>query len=266
MLAELLTELLTFSTLSFSRIQIIPTTLLMGFVLFSLRSRIKRKNAPLKNDERILFLFSGILTIIYILAPFRLGEGSYFNDRFPWVILLLISPAIITESAILSRLLVSAACLSLFINGYVFNIESNKVDTFMSGIKSACGPGDFIMTYKHLEGSWPRVDVIRHAASHYGTLKGCVDVGNYEAGLPLFLVRFKSNSPDLPTHFQIEYEPWYIYFSEYPSITTILGWNLTSHDVSVLQQNYSLQSASGSFTLFLRNNPLTANVLAPEKP
>jgi hypothetical protein len=62
------------------------------------------------------------------------------------------------------------------------------------------------------------VDFLLHAISHYALVHKAVDVGNYEARLEYFPVKFSENFPSVPSSAQIELTPWEIDWDHYPDI------------------------------------------------
>ncbi len=231
--ATLFTDLLTFSTVNFSPWQLVPGSICLFVILMLLfsfaRDRLIGK-FQLIAGQKALLLLALTLTVIYLLAPFWLGDGSYFNDRFPWVILILLLPPLAGVSAHKNPAvkvgIITTAILSLCFNAVIFRQQSKEVATFLEGLHVGCSKGDMIMLYKTDRPAWPKIDVILHATSYYGIFNGCVDVGNYEAGLNLFPVHFNNKLAALSLQNRIAYNPDSINFSQYPALMVVIGWKL----------------------------------------
>ncbi len=237
----LLTELFFFSTVNFSPWQILPASLFMFLIVLfgylSLKDIFQKilQDINIPASEKPLICMALFLFLIYLLAPFRFGDGCFFNQRFPWVILLITLPLLrIPETFFWKRFgsIVIAGIAGLFFafNAVILWQQSVKVEKFLSGLHAELPKGAFVMTYKTRGPEWSRVDVLLHAASYYGIFRGCVDIGNYEAGLYYFPVRFKDTTPAIPTHAQLEYDQRTINWSDYPSIQYLIGWDVDNND------------------------------------
>jgi len=258
---DLFTELFLFSTLSFSPWQIIPASLLMFLiVLFCYRSvkdyYIRGRVADIPSSEKSIIFLASALTLIYLIAPFHYGDGSYFNQRFPWVILLIVLPLLrIPDTVFFKRFgsiaIAGVAGLFFMFNAVLLWQQSAKVEKFLSGLQADLPKGAFVMTYK-TDDERSRVDVLLHAASYYGILKGCVDVGNYEAAYNYFPVHFKSNFPAIPSEKEIAYEPSTINWTDYPAIQYLLGWNVSDTDMKKLGRYFYIIREEGAISVWRR--------------
>jgi hypothetical protein len=239
--------MMAFSTLSFSRFQLIPVLLFLTYILFTLHKQFIR-GFELDNGETFLVLLASALSFIYLIAPAKLGEGSYFNDRCPWVILLIISPVIVFTKRLGHIIIVTSAFATIVINSVVFADESSKIKTFTSGIiNGGITNGDLIVTYTR---SKSLVNVVRHASSYYGLMNGCIDIGNYEARSSYFSIQFTKDIPVLPKVFQIESEPWTIDFGKYPKIDYILGWEINQSDRQNILKTHEAYFSNDNLTVF----------------
>lgn len=229
---SLFSELFTFSTVSLSPLQIIPAAAAMFVSLLLMRGIIKdcRSGVVLDSGRKALLVLAGILTVIYFAAPFRFGEGSFFNDRFPWVILLIILPLLAcvnSRSVYVSGAgLIVIAFLSVVLNIFVFRQQSDEVAAFLAGLESGCKKGDGVLLYRTTRPLWPKAEVLLHAASYYGLFNGCVDLGNYEPALPYFPIRFRQDVSALPGEPAFAYGQGEIDFAKYPLIKRVIGWDL----------------------------------------
>ena len=265
---DLTAHLFLFSTANFSPLQLIPSALLMFVFLFFLRSfghdafkalRRMGPNTPgIPASEKTLILLALILVVIYFAAPFRFGEGSYFNQRFPWVIFLVMLPLLRVPAGVISGRFATAIIMAAVILVFVFNSivmrqESAKVGEFLRGLNTGPPRGAFVMAYKTKFPEWSNIDVLRHAASYYGIYNGCVDLGNYEAGLPYFPVQFRKTLPALPSQDQVEYDPAKIRWSLYPCIRYIFGWDLETGERIKLGKEFDIIREDGRLTIWQRN-------------
>jgi len=237
---SLFSDLCTFSTVSLSPLQIIPAAAAMFATLLLIRSLVKDCRADrvtFDAGQKMLIILAAILTVIYFAAPFRFGDGSFFNDRFPWVILLIILPllACVNDKAVpfISFGLIVVASLSVALNIFVFRQQSDEVSVLLSGIESGCKKGDGILLYRTSLPDWPKVEVLLHATSYYGMSNGCIDLGNYETGYAgLFPVQYKQNIGPLPEEREFAYGYGNINFSRYPVVTRLIGWDLKHDDLN----------------------------------
>jgi hypothetical protein len=120
------------------------------------------------------------------------------------------------------------------------------------------------MTYKPKGNGWSRVDVLAHAASYYGIYNGCVDTGNYEAGLPYFPVQFRKSLPTFPAADQITYSPAQIEWSHYLSIRYLFAWDLETSERKNLSTDFHIVLEEHRLTIWERNTremPIPGNVL-----
>lgn len=244
---DLLATLFTFSTISFSPWQILPVPALWFAMLLLLRKGWRgytNGNQKISAKQKAMLLLTTTLTIIYLLAPTAFGGGGYFNSRFPWVILLLLLPLLagldIRPNNFVNFSILASALLSLTANSIILNQKSEDISTFVSGLQSGCSKGDLIMLYKPKFQQWPKVDTILHAPSYYGILNGCVDIGNYEARLFYFPIKFKENISSYPPLPYIEGAPHLVDLSKHPEVDKVLGWDLQSNMKNNLQLFYEM--------------------------
>jgi hypothetical protein len=269
-LVDLTEHLFFFSMATFSRSQIIPAAVILFLFLFflsvysidTLRSGREKVSdtACIQNPDKALIFISLFLVSIYYLAPFRLGEGSYFNQRFPWVIFLILLPLLrIPRESNQSRF-ASFIILCSIIPVFYFNIlalrhESDRVKEFLGGLEVDMPTGSFVMGYKTKFPEWSDIDVLMHTASYYGIYKGCVDIGNYEAGLPYFPVRFKETLPSFPSQDTIAYDPAKINWSLYPCIGYLFAWDLKQGERDGLGKEFRIIKETGRLTVWERKPP-----------
>jgi len=134
--------------------------------------------------------------------------------------------------------------------------QNAKVEKFLSGLNAGLPKGAYVMTYKKIESKagWPREYVLMHAASYYGIIKGCVDIGNYETGLDYFPVHFKDTIPRFPSLDQIGYKADTIKWSDYPSIQYLLGWEVDKTDIKKLSKFFHAIWEEDSFSIWQINS------------
>jgi hypothetical protein len=267
---DLTEHLFFFSTTTFTKAQATAAALSLFLFLFFLAvffldslksSRYAGSDAnPLTASEKTLLLLAMAFVAIYYVAPFRLGEGSYFNQRFPWVILLILLPLLRIPGKSDQSRFASFIILCSIIPVFYFNIlalrhESDRVKEFLGGLDVDLPTGAFIMGYKTKFPEWSDIDVLMHTASYYGLYKRCVDIGNYEAGLPYFPVRFKSTLPPFPSQDTIAYEPAKINWSLYPCIGYLFAWDMKQGERESLEKEFNIIKDTGRLTVWERKPP-----------
>lgn len=262
----LICELILFSTDTFSRWQIIPASI-FGFLVVcfgyeSLKQLINKFfiRGKLSPVNKFFFLQNIVLIGVYLLAPFRWGSGSFFNERLPWVILLFLIPVLTVPDRLLNQkirpIVLMIIIIFLSVNTIVFKEESKKVQDFIAGLKINMPKGYFLMTYKNPTPTWNRVDTLLHAASYYGIKKKCIDIGNYQAKTDFFLIEFNKDLPELPTLFQIENKPESIDLSLYPSIKYMLGYNLSEFEKQKLKDFFIIIFEKNEYSIWQQKKSL----------
>ena len=263
-------DLFFFSTVTFSPWQMLPgflfTGLFLSFFILSVYLLIRDpdegwvKIRDISASDKVLICLSCFLLFIYFVTPFRFGGGDFFNQRFPWVILLILLPLLRINEKIVSKRFVSLSISFVVVLFFVFNTailwqQSKKVEEFLSGLNADIPKGAYVMTYKKIDpkAGWPRIDALMHAASYYGIFKGCVDIGNYETGLDYFPIKFKDNIPSFPSSDQINYKAETINWSEYPSVQYLFGWEVDKTDTGKLSRFFHVIYKDAPFSLWERN-------------
>ncbi len=257
--ADLIKDLISFSTMSHSPLHALPAKLLafafLFFLLLFIFGKLHEKKLQVPAGEKTLFWLISALTITYFLAPFRFGEGSFFNQRFPWVIFLIALPLLRIPASPLLRcfslsLVAGVVGLNFAVDAFLLQQQNIRVEKFVSGLSAGLPKGALVMTFK-TEDEWYRIDVLMHAASYYGILGGCVDIGNYEASFDLFPVHFKKNLPAFPLLDQID-EPKRINWHDYPSIRYLIGWGVGETEMTELKKFYRLIRLDGPLSIWQR--------------
>jgi len=263
-------DLFFFSTVTFSPWQMLPgftfTFLFLSFLIISVYLSIKDRYKSgirighISSSEKVLVCLSSFLILIYLFIPFRLGGGNFFNQRFPWVILLITLPLLRFHEKILSKRFVVITSVIIAILFSAFNAtllwqQSAKVEKFLSGLNAEIPKGAFVMTYnKSWDDEWSRVDVLKHAASYYGIFKGCVDIGNYETERYYFPIKFKDTIFPIPSPGKIGYEVGTINWQDYPSIQYLLGWKIDKTDTKKLSKFFHIIREEDPFSIWQRNS------------
>lgn len=272
--AALVADFFSFSTVSFHSWQIWPSCLLMFLVtLFGLTAlkeawERSRRGERATQSEETLFTLAAALTAVYFLAPFRFGDGGFFNQRFPWVVLLVLLPLLkVPDTAFYRRfgtaLVAGCAWLSLGMNAVVLREESARVERFVAGLgHTGFSAGSCVLTYKTKEPLprfWEKhtieskaVDPLLHACGYYALARRCVDAGNYEAQVSYFPVRFRPDFPPTPPLGQIESAPERIQWERYPQIRHLIGWELDGAEESRLQRDFVMSWRGQELTLWQR--------------
>jgi len=264
-------DLFFFSTVTFSSWQMLPgfifTFLFLSFFILSIYSLTKDpddgwvKIKDISASDKVLICLSLLLLLIYFITPFRFGGGDFFNQRFPWVILLILLPLLRINKKFFSGRFVLVSISSVAIIFFVFNTailwqQSNKVEEFLNGLNADIPKGAYVMTYKKIDpkAGIPRVDILMHSASYYGIFSRCIDIGNYETGLDYFPIKFKNTIPRFPPLDQIAYRAETINWSEYPSIQYVLGWEVDKNDKEKLSKFFHVIYRNDPFSLWERNS------------
>ena len=238
---RLWTKLLFFSTDNFSVWQILPTSILMYLFFFFLYNSAKIYRAKRHSREEISLGEKGIalislgVTLLYFLAPFRLGESSFINERFPWVIYLLLIPLLrIPDGEFFKKylkfMIIAIVLISFGVNSMVLRRESLKVENSLTGLQAELPRGAFLVSYKRLSAESGRVDALLHVASYYGIYKKVVDVGNYEARAPFFPIILKKGLGAWPSLYEIEAYPEFIDWNLFPAVEFLLGMKIGEDD------------------------------------
>jgi hypothetical protein len=263
----LFSDLLTFSMITYSYLSIIPISFLLFLYLRSLsvffHSSIKKRSAGscwfscFSTKEKFLVLLASAMICIYFLAPFRLGEGSYFNQRFPWVIFLITLPLLCVPEKVMSGRLCSVVFAGVAALFLVFNVvilwkQNVIIQDFMSAKNVPLPKGALIMLFKTKD-SGRSIDALMHASSHYGIIKGCVDIGNYEAATNLFPVRFKDCLPALPPQSEIANHFETIKLGKYPSIHYLLAWEADANNRKNLNHLFHVIWEKESLSIWRKN-------------
>jgi len=256
---ELLVSLLVFSLDTFSRWQLAPWALL--FLLLYVLAKSGWRNygeSPVPCDaKRVLIVLSLALLIVYFCLPVDFGGGDFFNQRLPWILLLLSLPlAGIPSSGVIHRyqtkIFPGIALLFFITNSVILKQQSNRIEEFLSGMRVPIPQGTFIATYKSGTKDWSRVDPLLHAASHYGIAKKCIDAGNYEPASAVSPVRFRETTPLLPRQDLIAFYPERIDWARYPAVRFILGWMVDEQNGPGLAKNFSPRMKEKRFSLWQR--------------
>jgi len=263
-------DLFFLSTVTFSPWQMFPGFILTGlflcFFILSVYILVKDPNEgwikirDIKSSDKVLICLSCFLLLIYLVTPFRFGDGDFFNQRFPWVIFLILLPLMRIDKKKFSERFVLVSTVSVAVLFFAFNSvilwqQSFKVQKFLSGLNAGLPKGAYVMTYKNRDpnAGWPRVDVLMHGASYYGIFNGCVDIGNYETGLDYFPIKFKDATPRSPSMDQIGCKTETINWSNYPSVQYLLGWEIDKKDIKKLSKFFHVIYKEPPFSLWQRN-------------
>jgi hypothetical protein len=264
-------DLFFFSTITFSPWQMLPGFLFVGLFLFffisSVYTLFKDPNKGLvkfrdiKPSDKVLICLTFIFLLIYFITPFRFGRGDFFNQRFPWVVFIILLPLLQIDKIFFFERFVKASVISVAIIFFVFNAfifwqQSNKVEKFLSGLNADIPKGAYVMTYKKIDpkAGMPRVDVLMHGASYYGIFKDCVNIGNYETGFDYFPIKFKANTPSFPSLDQIIYESETIDWPDYSSIQYLLGWEIDKNDIEKLSKFFHIIWQNELLSIWQRNS------------
>lgn len=256
---KLIADFMLFSTVNFSFWQLLPALLFMAIIIICgyrpLKSLVSAwlRGMGISTGEKTLLLQAGSLTMMYLFF-----HGIYFNERFPWVILLTVLPLLrIPEQGFIhnhcTSTFVAVVTFLFLVTGGAMWQQSSKVKSFVNGLTYSFSRGALVMTYKRNRTEWSRIDVLMHAVSYYGIKAGCVDAGNYETGLYQFPVRFRNGRTALPHPKQIGYAPESLNWSKYPSIEYLIGWEISEDDSKNLEKFFHMVWEKGELSIWNRN-------------
>ena len=115
---KLIVALPLFSMDTFSRWQIVPWIVFFFMYFLHARCTVFKKIKPhlLTGTEKYILMLTGCVVTIYLVMPAKFASGDCFNQRFPWVILLMSLPALNPAFSIASRITSTASSL-LFKSG-----------------------------------------------------------------------------------------------------------------------------------------------------
>jgi len=261
---ELIVDLSFFTTVNYFLWQLFPASLFMFLIVLFGHAAVKdihkrwKQTGDIPTSEKTLVYLAAALIAIYLLAPSHFGDGAYFNQRFPWVILLVILPLLrVPDTGLFKRFgpIAIAGVVTIYFvcNAAILWNQNLKVKKFLSGLNTELPKGAFVMTYKPASvHQWPRVDVLLHAASYYGLFRGCIYIGDYETVSPYFPVRFKKTLPAFPSLYQMAYEPENIDWTIYTSVQYLLGWEVGRRDKDELQRYFINIRENGPLTVWQR--------------
>jgi hypothetical protein len=243
------------------------STVKLCFFILSIYSLIKDPEygrLNIKNisvSDKVLIYLSSFLLLIYFVTPFRFGGGDFFNQRLPWLILIILLPLMRINKNFFSKQFILVSTTSVAVLFFGFNSviswhQTSRMEKFMSGLNLEIPKGAYIMTFKKRDpkAGWPRVDVLMHAGSYYGIFKRCVNIGNYETGRDYFPIKFKDTIPKFPSLDQIAYKAETVKWSEYPSIQYIFAWQINNYDAEKLRRFYHILWKEEPFSIWKRNS------------
>jgi hypothetical protein len=266
--ALLFTDLVSFSTFNYSMTHFIPSALFSAMVWALIIIGIKA-NFSYKKFGQIFqspyFMTALALFLIYFIFPFGFAGGSFFNQRFPWVILLLLLPLIkFPVSDILGKsksiIIICFAILIFMFNSAFMWKHSFLVEDYTIGLTVPIPKDSLIMGFKHAGINTSRADVLLHAISHYALVHKTVNVGNYEARLDYFPVQFSEDFPAVPPRALIEVSPWKIDWNRYADIDFLVAWEMTKDERKKIEKFFGLTFEKGNLSIWHRNqNTLDIN-------
>lgn len=259
-------DLMTLSVATLSSWQVYPSCFLFYVFIclftFGVVNEIKNNHQddrsrlfPDHGARWVLYITSALL-LIGLLFPFNLGTGSFFNQRFPWVILLVALPILHVPARYIfarftSSILVSISIMFLFGNALAMYQKNSMIEEYLGGLSVNFPQGAYVMPYK-TEDDYFRVDVLLHAASYYGINKGAFMFGNYEANEKHFPVSFHETLPKLPNIDQIFYDAKSIDWALFPAIQYVISWKNNEVSNERISQFYRNIYRSGNIDIWQR--------------
>ena len=272
---DLSRDFFSFSTVIFDPLQQVLAAILLFLILFffsvSLSKVVKgylQKRTSLSDiprQKKFLFCFLISLIFIYFFAPFNLGDGSFFNQRFPWIIFLFTLPLLqfperVSVQCLCSIVLATVALMSIALNFRILSQQSIVVRNFLRGTVADINKGAYVMLYRDGNSDWSRADVLLHAVSHYGMEKKCVDIGNYEVSYNIFPVKYKRKLPSIPAWDKVEYEPETIRWDKYPSIDYLIAWKADLASRREIGRFFHIIWEDKLLTIWQRNTRIKVNM------
>jgi len=250
-------ELLFFSTVSFGSLHLVAGALLVAYCYLLARPRFRawlRTGCP-SPEERYLAWLSSCLVLVYLMAPNRLADGGYLNERFPWVILLFGLPLLATpakRTGCCNWLAAPLALVFLVTNAILFWDQSLKVAEFVAAHDVALPSGAQVASFRPMDAPLPPVDPMLHAVSHLCLARRYVNAGNYETRFGYFPVRFSNKLAPLPAPEAIAYRPREVSWQRYPSIGYLFGLDLSAADEAGLAGTFRMVAQNGRHSVWQR--------------
>lgn len=260
-LAYLFTDLASFSTFNFTIVHFIPSSLFSAMVWALIIIGIKT-NLLNKKFGQIFqspyFVTALVLFLIYFIFPFGFAGGAYFNQRFPWVILLLLLPLIrfpVSDIFMRSKsiIIICFAILIFMFNSAFMWKHSFLVEDYTIGLTVPIPKDSLIMGFKHAGMDTARADILLHAISHYALAHKTVNVGNYEARLEYFPVQFSEDFPTVPSRALIEISPWEIDWNRYPDIDFLVAWEIEQDERNKINKFFGLVFEQESLSIWSKD-------------
>jgi hypothetical protein len=269
---ELFAKLPAFSIFTFSHWQAVPYAFLIVLYVWLAGEKVKEKTRlrTFTAAEKYILCFMATAALIYFVMPFNFGSGSYFNQRFPWVLFLFSLPLLrIPVTGLLCRykshIVVFLAASFFVFNSVILYQESCRVERYLSGLSFNIPKGSYVMSYIPKTLRWSRVNVLLHAVSYYCLAHQCVDIGNYEARMQYFPVHFKNSNPILPHYGEIAYAPRTVIFSDYPAIDYVISFDIEKADAEKISHDFQLVWSDDPLSIWQRERHLRSNKYKPDE-
>ncbi|MFO8066893.1 MAG: hypothetical protein R6U11_04850 [Bacteroidales bacterium] len=256
----LLIDFLTFSTFDFSFYSLVMSIFFIYIFFLTLYSYYNHKYHSSTNSLYLIskpfFLVPAFLVFIYFIFPFNFGGGAYFNQRIPWVVLLLILPLMVNLNIFRAHNRI-AIYIFLVIMVSLFNfidLRSNAltVANYTKGLHIHIPENSLILGFKQHGMDNSRVDILMHATAHYALKHQAIDIGNYEAHFDYFPVQFNKSLPPVPPLSYIEKTPDKIDLNDYPDISYIILWNKNYKLLNNIDSHYDLLFTNDNVSIWER--------------
>jgi hypothetical protein len=263
--ARALVDLAMWNQVTLSLVQVCTGGLLLGLTAWSLyrpairplwsspEGRPAIAPADALAARRSLGLLAVALIASMLVVPDEIGELSLIKYRFPALVALLL-PAILGCARYRPShraIVVTIALLAASVNAVLVHGNAQRLGAFVYDAPSPPVRGEFVTGYRPHPPDIP-ADTLRHAASCYCALRGCVDVGNYQPHTRQFFVRFKAD-PVLAARPILARTAAAVDWDRFPTgIAYLIGAEVDAADQARMRDHFALVGQSGPVTIWRR--------------
>jgi hypothetical protein len=209
---------------------------------------------------RFLGGVAAFVLALTVSAPNSGFAGAYLNERLPWLIPIVAAPLLRPPAGgwwervrpLHGPVLAVVATAALALCAAGLTAQSRIVEEFRAGTDVEIALGSTLMTARYRPRPlWPLYDPLMHAASWYA-LRGAIDLGNYEAAVPYFPVRFRTDLPPSPDPDTVYFSPRRVDWSAARTVDYLLAWGTGDRDRATLARQFSLRRQMGDLSVWER--------------